>query len=111
MPEATLVEVFGTSSVQSATDLVILKSSFSGVGLTPVAANTAESLFVSMILRGAINLTEANRLGDLLNRNVAVAFTGQDLVDQGGTSIFLRDTYQVSLYRATTIQAVDPDNY
>lgn len=111
MAEPTLEEVFGTGATQTATALSVLKSAMTARGLTASASNTGESMFVFMILQAAINLTESNRLTDLVNRNVSVAYSGQDLIDQGGTSIFLRDTYQVSLYRATTVQAIDPDNY
>ena len=111
MAEPTLSEVFGISSTQDAATLVVSKSDWLAVGLTATAANTAESLIVSIILKALPVLTETNRLNDLPNRNIAIAFTGQDLIDQGGGNVFLRDTYQVSLYRQTTITAVDPDNY
>lgn len=111
MAEPTLTQVFGAGSTQDATVIAMSKADYAGLGLTAVANNTAESLLVSIILSAAQTLTEANRLLDLVNRNIAITYTGQDLIDQGGGNVFLRDTYQISLYKSTAIVTVDPDNY
>jgi hypothetical protein len=111
MPEPTLQQVFGASATQTATTITITKADFVSIGLTPSATNTSEALYVALLLFAANNLTEANRLTDLVARNVAIDYSGQDLVNQGGSNVFLRDSYQVSLYKATTIAAIDPDNY
>lgn len=111
MAEPTLSDIFGVASIQDAATLSLQKADFASTGLTAAAANSAESLLVALILRSALLLTEENRLLDLPNRNVAVVYSGQDLINQGGGNVFLRDTYQISLYRVTTIEAVDPDNY
>jgi hypothetical protein len=111
MSEPTVVEVYGTNASQTTTALIVAKADMEAKGLTISANNTAESMLVYIVLSAAQNLTETNRLTDLPNRNVAIAYTGQDLIDQGGGNVFLRDTYQISLYRPTTIAAIDPDNY
>lgn len=111
MAEPTLQEVFGDMSVQGSMSLSIEKSDLASVGLTPSSDNKAESLFVAILLKVRQSLNDANRSLDIQNRNVTVEFSGQDLVDQGAGNVFLRDTFQVSLYRPTTIQSVDPDNY
>lgn len=111
MAEPTLIEVFGAAVTQDITALHVAKADLASVGLTASATSKAEGLLVAILLRAVTSLTETNRLGDLVNRNVAVAYTGQDLVDQGGGNVFLRDTYQISLYKATTIAVVSPNNY
>jgi len=111
MAEPLLTEIFGANATQTATTLTITKADFVVNSLTPLAANTAESLLVAILLKCRIALTEEARLTNLPLRNVTAVYSGQDLIDQGGTNIFLRDTLQVSMYRLTTISAIDPDNY
>lgn len=111
MPEPLLTEVYGSGATQTASQLVIQKADMVSRGLTTATANTAESMLVYLILQTAATLTEANRLTDLLLRNVTVTYSGQDLIDQGAGNVYLRDTYQVSLYKVTAIQPIDPDNY
>jgi len=111
MAEPTIQEVYGATANQDVTWLYIAKADMATRGLTNTASNTAESMLVYQVLQWAANLTEENRLTDLANRNVSVAYSGQDLIDQGGGNVFLRDVYQISLYKLTTISPIDPDNY
>lgn len=111
MAEPTLAEVFGQFSGQNVGGWSLSKGDFALQGLTALEANRAESLLVAIILKAATSLTEEIRLTDLANRNVTITYSGQDLINQGGGNVFLRDTFQISLYRATTVQSVDPDNY
>lgn len=111
MAEPTVGEVFGALTFQTDEQLLLNKNDMIARGLTATANNTGESMFVAIILNAATNLTEENRLTDLPQRNVSVVYTGQDLINQGGGNVFLRDTYQVSLYKQTTVQPIDPDNY
>lgn len=111
MAEPTLAEVYGADTTQSGGTLNVAKTAMSARGLTPAVDNTAESMLVAIILTAAQSLTEANRLLDLVNRNIAIIYTGQDLIDQGGGNVFLRDTYQISFYKSQAILSIDPDNY
>lgn len=111
MAEPTLTEVFGAGALEDALAIVVTKAAMAERGLTPAAQNTAESMFVAMLLNARLQLTPDGRAADIANRNVTIEFSGQDLVDQGAGNVFLRDTFQVSLYRPTTIAAIDPDNY
>lgn len=111
MAEPLLGDVFGATCTQTLEAVGFYKSDLAAVGLTASANNTAESLFVALLLMARNSLTPEQRAADIANRNVTVEFSGQDLVDQGAGNVFLRDTFQVSLYRPTTIAAVDPDNY
>lgn len=111
MAEPTIQEVFGGSSTEDPQFLYISKNDMANAGLTVAAQNRIESMIVAMMILAANSLTEANRLTDLVNRNVTIAYNGQDLIDQGGGNVFLRDTYAVSFYKPTSIQPIDPDNY
>lgn len=112
MAEPTLAQVFGSTATSDSTSLNVQKFDMATVGLSNLGTgNTAESQLVAIILLAANNLTEENRLTDLPNRNVTIAYSGQDLINQGGGNVFLRDTYQISLYKATAVVAIDPDNY
>jgi hypothetical protein len=111
MAEPTIEQVFGANTTQDSVRVTIAKADFPTQGLTATASNNAEGILAYILLQSATVLTEQNRLTDLANRNIAVTYSGQDLVDQGGGNVYRRDTYQVSLYTPTTIQAIDPDNY
>jgi len=110
MPEPSLQSVFGAGATQTASVLSIAKADLASVGLTAADANTAESLLVALILLAAKELTEANRAGDTVNRNVTLPYGGQDV---SGTvaAPFLRDAYSVLLYRAYSLSPVDPDQF
>lgn len=111
MSEPSVAEVFGASATNDVSALTIAKADMSSVGLTNTGDNKAEGMLVAIILKASNTLTETNRLTDLPNRNVTISYSGQDLIDQGGGNVFLRDTFQVSLYKATSVVAIDPDNY
>lgn len=111
MAEPTLGEVFGNFASQSLTELRIDKADTSTVGLTSSGNNTAEALLVAIILKAATSLTEVARITDIVNRNVTIEYAGQDLINQGGGNVFLRDAYTISLYKPTSVVPIDPDNY
>lgn len=112
MAEPTLGQVFGVNASSDAIQLTVSKGDMAAVGYTNAgSAGRAEPQLVSILLIAAQNLTEENRLTDLVNRNVTIVYSGQDLVNQGGGNVFLRDTYQISLYKATAVVPIAPDNY
>ena len=51
MPEPTLTQIFGAGAAQTATVLTIAKADLAAVGLTASSTNTAESLFVALLLQ------------------------------------------------------------
>lgn len=110
LAEPTLSDVFGNGATQTASTLAISKADMASVGLSPSASNTAESMLVSILLYAAIRLTEAARTADQANRNITVYSGGQDITGSP-PNVFLRDVYSVLMYRPTTIQVIDPDNY
>lgn len=110
MSEPLLTDVFGAGAVQDVSTVTVQKSALSAVGLTPGAANTAESILLSIIMIASNSLTESNRLTDSVLRNVSVSYSGQDLVEGSGSN-FRRDAWTVLAYKDTPIVAVDPDDY
>lgn len=110
MAEPTLVDVFGANATQNATDLVIKKADLAALGLTASAANTAESLLISIILKAAAVLTEVNRLTDTTNRNIAIEFAGADIFSDGLGNDFLRRAWSVSAYTDYALPDFDPDD-
>lgn len=112
MAEPTVQQVFGSNALSDTTALTVSKTDMASVGFTNAgSADRAEAQLVAILLLASQNLTENNRLTDLVNRNVTISYSGQDLIDQGGGNVFLRDTYQISLYKAQAIATVLPDNY
>lgn len=110
MAEPSLQDVFGSGATQSSANITIAKADLASVGLTAQNSNTAESIFVSLILLAARSLTEANRATDNVNRNVTVPYGGQDI--SGTTqSPVLRDVYSVLMYRPYSLSPIDPDNF
>lgn len=110
MAEPTLLSVFGFGATQTLSSLTIAKADLASVGLTAQVENTAESLFVALLLLAARELTEPNRAPDLVNRNVTIPYGGQDITG-GTTNPSLRDAYSVLLYRPYSLDPVDPDNF
>lgn len=51
MQTLTFIELFGVNAVQTADEVIIKKSDLSAVGLTPTANNSAEQLFVAILLQ------------------------------------------------------------
>lgn len=110
MAEPTLQSVFGAGASQTASGLTISKADMASVGLTAAASNTAESMFVAIVLLASRELTEANRATDNVNRNVTVPYGGQD-ISGSTTAPFLRDAYSVLCYRAYSLSPIDPDQF
>lgn len=111
MAEPTLIEVFGAGATQDVLTLTISKDDLEAVGLTPMAANTAESLLVAIVLLAANVLTESARFADSDNRNVTIEFLANEILTQGINDEFLRRSYALSAYTPFTSDPVDPDDY
>lgn len=112
MPEPTLTSVFGASATQSATTITIAKSDLASVGLTASATNTAESLFVALLLLAKSSLTTAG-LETNADQSVAIAeadFNFQTLVTRNNAT-YRQSTYSVNLQKLDTGATIDPDDY
>ncbi|ARV60628.1 hypothetical protein BZZ01_20240 [Nostocales cyanobacterium HT-58-2] len=109
MAEPTLQQVFGTNATQDANILTIKKSDLTGVGLTPAATNTAESLVVALVKLWEKTLTATNQ-----ESNPEQQIT----IEDGFPSIVFRNNSNYRQYPKTiAFQKVDnstdldPDDY
>ncbi len=112
MAEPTLQQVFGAGATQTATSLSIAKADLAALGLTASATNTAESLFVALLLQAKVSLTPAN-LETNPDQSITVAqadFNFQTLVERNNQT-YRQSTYSVNLQKLDTGSAIDPDDY
>lgn len=112
MAEPTLIQVFGSSATQTATTLSIAKADLTAVGLTASATNTAESLFVALLLMAKNSLTTTAQETNP-DQSVTVAqadFNFQTLVTRNNQQ-YRQSTYSVNLQKLDTSAAIDPDDY
>lgn len=110
MPEPTLSQVFGNNATQSASQFVINKADLANVGLTASASNTAESLAVAILLRGASYLKISNQQIDL---DIQVTISSEDaqIVAVNGVN-YRKINLVINLQTATDTNFVaDPDGY
>ncbi|MFK0729991.1 MAG: hypothetical protein ACFKPT_25105 [Gloeotrichia echinulata GP01] len=97
MKTFTLQQFFGENASQTATTLTISKVDLTAVGLTPTAANTAESLLTALILK----------LMDIFSSNLADDY-GVILTDETANAIEVGDgdiyeAYFCSYWRHITV--------
>lgn len=112
MAEPTLTSIFGAGATQTATTLSIAKADLATLGLTASATNTAESLFVALLLQAKSVLTAAS-LETNPNQSVTVAeadFNFQTLVTRNNAT-YRQSTYTVNLQKLDTGANIDPDDY
>jgi hypothetical protein len=112
MPEPTLTQIFGAGATQSATVLTIAKADLAAVGLTPSETNTAESLFVALLLLAKQYLTVTNQE---LNADQSITLAEQDfdfqtLVTRNNVT-YRQSTYTARLRRLDTANVIDPNDY
>ncbi|MGL5925488.1 hypothetical protein [Chroococcidiopsis sp.] len=112
MPEPTLTQIFGSGATQTATTLSIAKADLATMGLTASATNTAESLYVALLLLAEQTLSIANQENNP-DQSITVAkadFNFQTLVTRNNQQ-FRQSTYSVNLQKLDTSAAIDPDDY
>ncbi len=112
MAEPTLTQVFGASATQSSTVLTISKTDLAVLGLTASANNSAESLFVALLLQAKATLTPTN-LETNADQSVSVAesdFNFQTLVTRNNQT-YRQSTYSVNLQKIDNSSIIDPDDY
>lgn len=112
MAEPTLTQVFGAGATQSATTLSIAKADLATVNLTASATNTAESLFVALLLMAKNSLTPAAQETNP-DQSITVApadFNFQTLVTRNDAT-YRQSTYSVNLQKLDTGATIDPDDY
>ncbi len=112
MAEPTLTQVFGSGASQTSTILSIAKADLTAVGLTASATNTAESLFVALLLLAKNTLTSTAQETNP-DQSVTVAeadFNFQTLVTRNNAT-YRQSTYSVNLQKLDTGNVIDPDDY
>lgn len=110
MAEPTLTQVFGAGATQTATTLTIAKADLTG--LTASANNSAESLFVALLLKAKEYLTAANYDSNI-DQSVTIVtpdFNAQSLITRNNQQ-YRQFTQTVNLYKVDTSSTIDPDDY
>lgn len=109
MAEPTIQQVFGAGATQNATTLTIAKADLAAVGLTASATNTAESLFVGLLLLARNTLTATN-LDTNPDQSISIEDSFDSLVTRNNQT-FRQKTYSVNLQKLDTGATIDPDDY
>lgn len=112
MAEPTLTQIFGAGAAQTATVLTIAKADLAAVGLTASNTNTAESLFVALLLLAKASITPAT-LETNFDQSVSVAeadFNFQTLVTRNNQT-YRQSTYSINLQKLDQGSIIDPDDY
>ena len=112
MAEPTLTQVFGAGATQTATTLSIAKADLAAVGSTASATNTAESLFVALLLlaKNVLTLTAQETNADQSVTVTESDFNFQTLVTRNNQT-YRQSTYAVNLQKLDTGNIIDPDDY
>lgn len=110
MPEPTLQELFGANANQTASVLTISKADLQAKGLTPSATNTAESLFVAILLYARDVLTQTNQNN---NPDQSIVVTqGNPLLTTRNNITYKQVTFSLSAQKVdNTSTVIDPDDY
>ena len=111
MAEPTLQQVFGANATQTATALTIAKADLTG--LTASATNTAESLFVAILLKAKAYLTQANYETNI-DQSITITtpdFAAQSLVTRQDNQQYRQFTETVNLHKLDNSNQIDPDDY
>ena len=107
MAEHTLQQIFGANATQTATTLTLTKADLAG--LTPSGTNTAESLFVAILLKASEILTEAN-LQTNGDQSISIVNSFDSLVSRNNQS-YRQKTYSVNLQKIDAGMAISPNDY
>jgi hypothetical protein len=111
MAEQSLAAVFGANATQDVTDLTIKKADLTGVGLTPGANNTAESLLLAINLKAKESLTETARETNI-DQSVALTDEFRTTTTTRNSNIYLRNTISIEVDKLLPgANIIDPDDY
>lgn len=121
MSEPTLATVFGTGAQKLASgattpeDGLFIPASVFTSAPSPISdfsAANAEALYVSLLTYQTTTLPESQRILDIVNRQVAVEYTGYDIIeDDSSLNNFGRYSFAILLYESVTIPSINADNY
>jgi hypothetical protein len=109
MPEPTLQQVFGAGATQTATTITIAKADLPR--LTPLAENTAESLFAGILLKAQEGLPQTT-FDTNIDQSIYIAAGFPGFAIRGANNESYRvDSLTVSLAKVDTSAIIDPDAY
>jgi hypothetical protein len=109
MAEPTLIQIFGDNAVQDANTLTISKADLASTGLIAASDNTAESLFVALLLKAASYLTETNQTNNV-DQQITIA-KGFDSLTTRNNQSYLVYPYSVELQKINTLTTVNPADF
>ena len=109
MAEPTIAQLFGASATQTANTLTIQKADLATVGLTASANNSAESLFVALLLLAKNQLTDTNQTSNP-EQSITIADSYDSIVNRNNLS-YRQKTYSVNLQKIDAATGIDPDDY
>lgn len=110
MAEPTLQQLFGANATQNATTLTISKADL--IGLTASANNSAESLYVAILLKAKQHLTVANYEANI-DQSITITtpdFNAQTLITRNNQQ-YRQFTESVNLYKVDSSSAINPNDY
>lgn len=110
MPEPLLTQVFGSKAQQTADILTIDKSDLATVGLTPSATNTAESLYIAILLLAQKYLNDTNQQ---TNPDIQVTISQgfADTLVSRNNQVYRQRTYTVELQKLDNNADIYPNDY
>lgn len=108
MAEPTLAALFGANATQDATTITILKADLAATGLTPDAANKAESLLLAIFLHAKQALTPES-LDTNLDQSISIEDPTRS-TDRRGDNDYLQQTYQINVQKIDISAAIGPDD-
>lgn len=109
MAEPTLAQIFGANATQTDSELIVKKAALQTVGLTPSATNTAESLFVAILLTAKPNLTTANQESNP-DQSIIIDDQFETLVNRNNQS-YRQKTISVALEKLDNSTGINPNDY
>ncbi|MBD2495006.1 hypothetical protein [Nostoc sp. FACHB-280] len=110
MAEPTLTNVFGTGATQDASTLTISKSALATVGLTASGSNSAESLFVAIILLAQSYLNDTNQANNI-NQSVSISTASTPSFVSRDNTTYIRDSIAIEIDKLAPTLTIDPDDY
>jgi len=110
MAEPSLTDVFGANASQTATQLIIDKTDLVSVGLSAASDNSAESLFVAIMLKAQINLNDTNQANNI-DQSVSITTATTPSFTNRNNAVFIRDAITVEIDKPAGTLTIDPDDY
>ena len=109
MPEPLGTDVFGPGFQQTATTITIAKADLATVGLTPTANNSAESLFVAVLLLAQKYLNDEKQATNPdIQITIAQAF---DTLITRNNANYRQRSYSVNLQKLDASVVINPNDY